>query len=253
MRGVGRAERDQRVAEALEMVGLKGFESRYPRRMSGGQQQRVALARALVIRPSILLLDEPLSNLDAKLREEMQIELRTIQRTLGTTTLLVTHDQSEAMALADNIVVMNKGRAEQVGPPQDVYERPATPFVAEFLGKTNVLSAALEPSRNGLACVLADGRWLVADNASTLQPGPAQIAVRPERIRFGGDAPSRLTGTVRVRIFQGSQWLYQVDTPAGLVTVICQNDSRSLPTEGDRIALAWDSADMHVRSMGGGS
>jgi putative spermidine/putrescine transport system ATP-binding protein len=253
MRGVGRAERDQRVAEALEMVGLKGFESRYPRRMSGGQQQRVALARALVIRPSILLLDEPLSNLDAKLREEMQIELRTIQRTLGTTTLLVTHDQSEAMALADNIVVMNKGRAEQVGPPQDVYERPATPFVAEFLGKTNVLPAVLEPSTDGLVCVLADGRWLVADKASTLQPGPAQIAVRPERIRFGGDAPSRLTGTVRVRIFQGSQWLYQVDTPAGLVTVICQNDSRSLPVEGDRIALAWDSADMHVRSAGGGS
>ena len=109
--------------------------------MSGGQQQRVALARALVIRPRILLLDEPLSNLDAKLREEMQIELRQIQRTLGTTTILVTHDQAEAMALSDRIVVMNQGRVEQIGPPHEAYERPATPFVASFLGKTNVLPA----------------------------------------------------------------------------------------------------------------
>jgi putative spermidine/putrescine transport system ATP-binding protein len=145
MQGIDKDERRRRVAEALELVGLSAFADRYPRKMSGGQQQRVALARALVIRPRILLLDEPLSNLDAKLREEMQIELRQIQRTVGTTTILVTHDQAEAMALSDRIVVMNHGRAEQIGPPHETYERPATPFVATFLGKTNQLEAQLRP------------------------------------------------------------------------------------------------------------
>src|SRR5213075_581122 len=134
---------------------------RAPNQLSGGQQQRVALARALVIKPDVLLLDEPLSNLDAKLREEMQVELGQIQRSVGTTTILVTHDQGEAMALSDRIVVMNHGRAEQVGPPHEAYERPATPFVAGFLGKTNLVNGA---------------------------------TVRPERIAF---AASGLAGTVR--------------------------------------------------------
>ena len=142
MQGVAAAERTRRVAETLELVGLAAFAGRFPRQLSGGQQQRVALARALVIRPQILLLDEPLSNLDAKLREDMQIELRQIQRTVGTTTILVTHDQAEAMALSDRIVVMNHGRAEQIGPPHEAYERPATPFVASFLGKTNLVNGA---------------------------------------------------------------------------------------------------------------
>src|SRR5690348_15136215 len=132
LRGAARGERARRVAQALDLVGLSGFAERFPRSLSGGQQQRDALARALVIRPRVLLLDEPLSNLDAKLREEMQIELRQIQRSVGTTTILVTHDQSEAMALSDRIVVMNKGRAEQIGRPNEVYEQPATPFVANF-------------------------------------------------------------------------------------------------------------------------
>src|ERR1700755_1031791 len=160
MQGVAAAERTRRVGETLDLVGLGAFTGRFPRQLSGGQQQRVALARALVIRPQILLLDEPLSNLDAKLREEMQIELRQIQRSVGTTTSLVTHDQDEAMALSDRIVVMNKGRAEQVAPPHEAYEQPATPFVANFLGKTN----------------LVDGR-----------------AVRPERIAF---AAADLAGTL---------------------------------------------------------
>ena len=133
MRNVPRSERAERVRAALAMVGLAGYEQRHPRRMSGGQQQRVALARALVIKPSVLLLDEPLSNLDAKLREEMQIELRQIQRTIGTTTILVTHDQNEAMSLSDRIVVMSQGRIEQIGTPQEIRNRPATRFVQEFI------------------------------------------------------------------------------------------------------------------------
>src|ERR1700682_3462774 len=144
MRRVPRAERDERVRATLAMVGLAGYEDRYPRRMSGGQQQRVALARALVIRPNVLLLDEPLSNLDAKLREEMQIELRQIQRNLGTTTVLVTHDQNEAMSLSDRILVMSQGRIEQIGTPQETYERPASAFVAQFLGKTNDFAATID-------------------------------------------------------------------------------------------------------------
>src|SRR5258706_8052035 len=163
MQGVAAADRTRRVGETLELVGLAAFAARFPRQMSGGQQQRVALARALVIRPQILLLDEPLSNLDAKLREEMQIELRQIQRSVGTTTILVTHDQAEAMALSDRIVVMNHGRAEQIAPPHEAYERPATEFVAGFLGRINRV----------------DGR-----------------AVRPEKITF---ASSGVAGTVRTR------------------------------------------------------
>ena len=206
MQGVAAAERTRRVAETLELVGLAAFAGRFPRQLSGGQQQRVALARALVIRPQILLLDEPLSNLDAKLREEMQIELRQIQRTVGTTTILVTHDQAEAMALSDRIVVMNQGRAEQIGPPHEAYERPATAFVASFLGKANLLDGA---------------------------------TVRPEKISF---APTGLAGKVRTRIFQGNHWLYQVETPGGLVTVIRQNTGETMPAEGDAVHLAWGKA-----------
>jgi putative spermidine/putrescine transport system ATP-binding protein len=206
MQGVAAAERTKRVAETLELVGLAAFAARFPRQMSGGQQQRVALARALVIRPQILLLDEPLSNLDAKLREEMQIELRQIQRTVGTTTILVTHDQAEAMALSDRIVVMNQGRAEQIGPPHEAYERPATPFVANFLGKTNLVNGA---------------------------------TVRPEKISFGA---SGLAGNVRTRIFQGNHWLYQVDTAGGLFTVIRQNTGEVMPAEGSDVHLVWQAA-----------
>src|SRR5262245_54917847 len=210
MQGVVAAERAKRVGETLELVGLAAFASRFPRQLSGGQQQRVALARALVIRPQILLLDEPLSNLDAKLREEMQIELRQIQRTVGTTTILVTHDQAEAMALSDRLVVMNHGRAEQIGPPHEAYERPATPFVASFLGRTNLVGGA---------------------------------TVRPEKISFAGQG---LAGKVRTRIFQGNHWLYQVETADGLMTVIRQNTGETMPGEGEPVHLAWDSIPPHA-------
>ena len=194
-------------ARRWNWCGLAAFAARFPRQLSGGQQQRVALARALVIRPQILLLDEPLSNLDAKLREEMQIELRQIQRSVGTTTILVTHDQAEAMALSDRIVVMNQGRAEQIGPPHEVYERPVTSFVANFLGRTNLV--------NG-------------------------VAVRPEKISFGVPGIAEgLAGHVRTRIFQGNHWLYQVDTTGGPVTVIRQNTGEAMPPEGAWVHLVW--------------
>jgi putative spermidine/putrescine transport system ATP-binding protein len=246
MRGIGGEERARRVQEALDLVGLGGFADRHPKRMSGGQQQRVALARALVIKPRILLLDEPLSNLDAKLREEMQIELRSIQRTVGTTTILVTHDQAEAMALSDRIVVMNKGRVEQIGRPHEIYERPATPFVAGFLGKTNVLSAEVRTQAGEAVVVLGEGRWPIANGAA----GPVLVTVRPEKIAFGGVAPACLAGKVRTRIFQGNHWLYQVETAYGLVTVIRQNIGGEAPGEGAAVALTWRAEDMSVRPVG---
>jgi putative spermidine/putrescine transport system ATP-binding protein len=203
MQGVGPAERAKRVTDTLDLVGLAAFVDRFPRQLSGGQQQRVALARALVIRPQILLLDEPLSNLDAKLREEMQIELRQIQRSVGTTTILVTHDQAEAMALSDRIAVMNHGKIEQLAAPHVAYEKPATPFVASFLGKTNIVAGK---------------------------------TVRPEKISF---AATGLAGRVKTRIFQGNHWLYQVETEHGLVTVIRQNSGEAMPAEGEGVHLVW--------------
>lgn len=255
MQKVPKPLRDQRVAETLALVGLSALADRYPRRMSGGQQQRVALARALVIRPRILLLDEPLSNLDAKLREEMQIELRQIQRTVGTTTLLVTHDQSEAMTLSDRIVVMNAGRIEQVARPHEAYEHPATPFVANFLGKTNLMPAQLsaadthESSHAASRLTIGDGHWPWADDSSQeVSPGqPLSVTVRPEKISFVSPQACSLGGLVRTRIFQGHHWLFQVDTPCGAVTVIRQNDGTAVPQEGEGVRLGWSSQDMQVR------
>ncbi|KRR03085.1 ABC transporter ATP-binding protein [Bradyrhizobium valentinum] len=244
MRRVPRAECRERVRAALEMVGLAGYEERYPRRMSGGQQQRVALARALVIRPSVLLLDEPLSNLDAKLREDMQIELRQIQRNLGTTTILVTHDQNEAMSLSDRIVVMNQGCIEQIGTPQETYERPASAFVSQFLGKTNDLAATIDLSATPRR--LAAGSWSVPAPAGIA--GPVTVSIRPERIGFGD---AGIAAKIVTRIFQGNHWLFQCESECGPVIVIRQNDGQPQPAEGEAVRLAWRPEDMSLRGAGG--
>jgi putative spermidine/putrescine transport system ATP-binding protein len=234
MRGIAKLQQVKRVDEALALVGLSGLSDRYPRRLSGGQQQRVALARALVIKPDVLLLDEPLSNLDAKLREEMQVELRQIQRAVGTTTILVTHDQGEAMALSDRIVVMNSGRVEQVARPTEIYRAPATAFVASFLGKTNWLPATIAA---GTASIGAS-RWA----ADGMIDGATSASVRPERITFGDG--EGLAGTIKARIFQGHHWLVQVATEAGRVLVIAPNDGRAIPDEGTAVRLTWRTEDM---------
>ena len=244
MRSVPRAARAERVRAALAMVGLAGFEARYPRRMSGGQQQRVALARALVIQPNVLLLDEPLSNLDAKLREDMQIELRQIQRNLGTTTILVTHDQNEAMSLSDRIVVMSQGRIEQIGTPQQTYERPASAFVSQFLGKTNDFAGSID--RTSAPARLVVGSW--SGPAPAGFAGPVTVSIRPERIGFGS---SGLAAKIVTRIFQGNHWLFQCDSECGPAIVIRQNDGAPQPVEGEAVHLSWRPEDMSLRSAGG--
>ena len=261
MRGISSDEKRRRVGELLELVGLSALADRYPRRMSGGQQQRVALARALVIRPSILLLDEPLSNLDAKLREDMQIELRQIQRSLGTTTILVTHDQSEAMALADRIVVMNRGRVEQIGPPHETYEWPATAFVADFLGRTNVLNGELHADRT--ITIAGETLRRPLDPSSTLPPtGSVQIAIRPEKLRLTradkgavtrdasppGEPSAAPAGRVQARIFQGNHWLYQVESLGQLLTIIGPNDGAPPFGEGESVQVLWDPRDFRLRA-----
>jgi spermidine/putrescine ABC transporter ATP-binding subunit len=211
-----RDEIGRRVREMLELVRLPGHEERFPHQLSGGQQQRVALARSLVTNPAVLLLDEPLGALDKNLRESMQFELRRIQRTLDITTILVTHDQEEALTLSDRVVVMDRGRILQSGAPAEVYEHPRTRFVSEFLGTSNLLEGTLAPASGGVArpFALADGTVLaVADGAVARAPGAATIAVRPEKIALAAqkpDGPNTLIGTVLGHVFRGSYHAYEV-------------------------------------------
>jgi putative spermidine/putrescine transport system ATP-binding protein len=219
-RKYGGADIARRVDEALNAVRLPGVAGRYPRQLSGGQQQRVALARALVYRPSLLLMDEPLGALDRKLREEMQSELKSIQREIGVTTLYVTHDQQEALALSDRIAVMNSGDVVQVGPPLDLYERPAADFVATFLGEVNFVEATIMGWTNGLASVeLSPGVCVTVSTSTPPTPGKrVRLAIRPERLRFqaGGEAENAgWTVVIREVIFHGEMVRYVVEAPGG--------------------------------------
>jgi len=186
MKGVSRGEIARRVGEALELVRLPQLAKRYPRQMSGGQQQRVALARALVNRPKVLLLDEPLGALDAKLRKEMQIELKTLQREVGITFIFVTHDQEEALTMSDRIAVFSKGKVLQVGTPLEIYERPTTRFVADFIGETNFLEGKVKEVNGEFARVLVNGdRTFVGRAMEGVRPGvDATISVRPEKVQL---------------------------------------------------------------------
>jgi len=247
---IAAAEINRRAAEALEMVRLGGFAKRRIHEMSGGQQQRVALARAIVNRPSVLLLDEPLAALDKKLRSAMQIELQTLQRELGITFVLVTHDQEEALSMADVVCVMSAGRIRQLGTPQEVYDRPADLFVADFVGKTNRIGARMEA--DGKTLRLADGSALAAGARSGLAPGEAIVAIRPEAIRLtrAADGSTSFAGTVTHRIFLGSSAEYAVTVP-GLGDFLVTADRRSmnesdLVEPGEAVFLGFDPDMAHV-------
>ncbi len=235
---VPKAERQRRVDGMLEMVRLSGYAKRKPSQLSGGQRQRVALARALVNRPAVLLLDEPLGALDLKLRQEMQIELKAIQQQVGITFIFVTHDQEEALTMSDRLAVFNQGRIEQIGTPADVYERPATPFVAGFVGTSNVLEGAM---------------------AEKLTGNPRRFSVRPEKIRMAdGESPSPdgycvVLGTVRDVVYLGMHTRYLVELDDGSdLTVMQQNlettSMHVLENKGKRVKLLWRPEHNHALS-----
>jgi spermidine/putrescine transport system ATP-binding protein len=215
-RGVAKGEVTSRVGESLELVSLGGFQERYPHQLSGGQQQRVAMARAIVYRPDVLLLDEPLSNLDVKLRVSMRSELKRLQRALGITTIFVTHDQQEALGMSDRIAVMNEGSVEQVGTPTEIYRRPSTAFVADFVGSTNLLGGTLESAdaQTKMCRVrLTTGPVVSADCEAAMEPGAAVVAtVKPEQVRLGPpDDPSGvLFGEIRSVSYLGRSYSYVV-------------------------------------------
>jgi spermidine/putrescine transport system ATP-binding protein len=234
------AQLQGRVREILDLVDLPGMERRKPSQLSGGQQQRVALARALVNKPQVLLLDEPLGALDLKLRKQMQLELKTIQTDVAITFVHVTHDQEEAMTMADTIAVMNKGRIEQLGPPDELYERPQTAFVAGFLGVSNLLPGA--PS--GPDKIRLDGGSEVSVRAESLngRSGRVAVGIRPEKIRIGADQANTLSGKVFERAYIGVATQYVVDTPAGRLTVYVQNSETGagMAAPGDPITVGFD-------------
>lgn len=220
--GIGReaskADRDALVAAELKRFGLEGFDRRYPAQLSGGQQQRVALARALVIKPDVLLMDEPLSNLDAKLRVEMRTVIKEIQHTVGITNVYVTHDQEEAMAVSDRIAVMNQGVIQQVGTPKAIYQRPANLFVATFIGRSNILPGELKPE--GGKCMLSfDGGFSVpVENVLPEQQKPqrVQVSVRPEEFVLNtAEQASGLKATVDSSVFLGLNTHYFAHTDTG--------------------------------------
>jgi spermidine/putrescine transport system ATP-binding protein len=252
---VSNDEVKKRVAQMLELVELQGFDQRKPGQISGGQAQRVALARALINRPAVLLLDEPLGALDLKLRKQMQIELKRIQQEVGITFIYVTHDQEEAMTMSDRIAVMNRGRYEQLGTPEDLYERPQTRFVASFLGASNLLHGKVEGTDDGYGTVRLD-------ESSTVRVPRRQVdgrvevdvGVRPEKIRLSGDSATAapglnvMKGHIRALAYTGVSTQYQVELGDGaIVAVYEQNLERAstgtLHRPGSEVQMAWSPDD----------
>ncbi|GAB4402804.1 MAG: ABC transporter ATP-binding protein [Anaerolineales bacterium] len=216
IRRMDKSERAKLVRDALKLVRLEGYEKHYPRQLSGGQQQRVGLARALVYRPKVLLLDEPLSNLDAKLREEMRFEIKDLQRRLGITAVYVTHDQEEALALSDRVAVMNKGCVQQVGTPAEIYDHPATKFVADFIGLSDFIPAkvvAVEPERVVLD---VQGERIAAPPSESVSPGlDVLLFIRPNDVRLraaeGDRQPNEIAGVIAKSTYLGDKFDYRVD------------------------------------------
>ncbi|TPI12687.1 ABC transporter ATP-binding protein [Mesorhizobium sp. B4-1-3] len=243
-RNVAKPEIRRKVGQALDMVRLPGSERKLPSQLSGGQQQRIALARAIVFEPQVLLLDEPLSALDANMREEMRVEIKKIQKETGITAIFVTHDQEEALSMSDRIVVMNAGSAEQIGTPEEVYERPATAFVADFLGKANMLSGIVSKADGPTAVTLASGQTVNVLASKPLARGSAvTVVVRPQKLSVGGASANRLPGRIVSASYLGGSAIYEVDIGGKAnVRANVPIDGRVL-REGEAIELGFDPGD----------
>jgi spermidine/putrescine transport system ATP-binding protein len=260
LKKVPAGDRRRIVGEMLEIVGLAGMQARKPNQLSGGQQQRVALARALVNQPAALLLDEPLGALDVKLRKQMQLELKRIQHELNTTFVYVTHDQDEALSMSDRIAVMKQGVIEQLGAPREVYEQPATPFVADFVGVLNAMDVRIdEATGDDLVMRVNDRDRIVVSvgptGADARIGSSLLVAVRPERVQLAvgevsTNGESRLSGTVRQIVYLGTLTQFYVDTAIGkrLIVHHLSDDRSSSVMEGDEVVLTWGRDDAAILS-----
>ncbi|MFO1312742.1 MAG: ABC transporter ATP-binding protein [Burkholderiales bacterium] len=239
VRNLASRDVEQRVREVLALVGLAGYEHQFSSQLSGGEQQRVALARAIVIRPRVLLFDEPLSNLDAKLRVQMRTEIRDLQRRLAITTVYVTHDQEEAMAVSDRIAVMNQGSVVQEGTAEDLYYRPQSEFVATFVGRVNLVAARVVATEGDAATVTALGATLRARAAPGLSAGDeVRLVLRPEAIALGPTAGAAIAATVRSRTFLGEKIEYALDCAGTLLQAVRHSaDSGEHAAEGAAVGL----------------
>jgi spermidine/putrescine transport system ATP-binding protein len=244
MRRTSSGEVRRRVQELLSLVGLGGLERRKPNQLSGGQQQRVALARALAIQPKVLLLDEPMSSLDLKLRLQMQLELKRLQREVGTTFVYVTHDQSEAMVMSEVVAVIDGGRVHQVGPPREIYDRPKTKFVARFIGDANLLSASVARRLEGSVLCLGRHEFVPPSGFDAPHMAEVILSLRYERVRIGGpdDAPNSFRTRVRDVIFTGSSIRYTLASDDGdieLVAEISNDGTIPVLSPGSSTTAAW--------------
>lgn len=250
MAGVDRETSERRVAETLEIMRLSEHAQKLPSQMSGGQQQRVAIARAIVRRPKVVLMDEPLSALDRRLREQIQIEIRDLHRTISSTILFVTHDQGEALTMSDRIAVLDAGRIVQVASPVEIYRHPSTRFVAGFVGESNLIDAEIVQKRGETVTLKSrSGHVFNAETRGTAQVGRATVLVRPERIDFSNQPlPGSLPVTVISAIFLGEILRIEAETDAGERILIRCTDSadRALPSPGDRVHASWRAEDCWV-------
>jgi ABC-type Fe3+/spermidine/putrescine transport system ATPase subunit len=242
MAGRSRSEITERVHRALDMVRLAGMEARRIDQLSGGQRQRVALARAVVLEPEVLLLDEPMSALDRKLREEMRAEVRALHHRLGTTFVFVTHDQEEALALSDRVVVMNAGVIEQIGAPSEIYDAPRTRFVAEFLAVRNLLAADVQEASDAGAVLRTEGGLLLRSTGRGFVAGArVWVGVRPERMRFDGPGENRVPGILEDRLFLGDRCEWRVRA-GGDVFTVAESGTGGGHRPGDAVTVGFPAA-----------
>ncbi|MER9852038.1 ABC transporter ATP-binding protein [Mesorhizobium sp. M0106] len=256
MRGVSGSELRAGVNESLSLVQLGGYEARMPHQLSGGQQQRVALARALVFRPGLVLLDEPLGALDKQLRENMQLELKRLQKSVGTTMVFVTHDQSEALTMSDRIVVMNEGKVEQIGTPEEIYETPRSRFVASFIGESNFLDARLiGKTDQGPLLDVAGLQVRATWQGFERQTGPVILMIRPEKIiplAAGSRADNEFEGVVQEAVYRGHVVKYQIRLcaalPVLLTVAVAYRASTPRFQIGEKVKIGWDARDARLLS-----
>lgn len=248
-RGVSKAERRKKAEELLKLVALEGYGDRMPGELSGGQRQRVAIARALAVEPQVLLLDEPLSALDLKLRQHMRAELRALQKRTGVTFIYITHDQSEALAMSDRVAVMSEGVLQQVGAPRELYDNPVTPFVARFVGETNVVEGRIAAVENGITSVDTAYGPLRGRAVANLAPGmPARLYVRPEALEHKGQDANKLTATIERIDFEGAFALAhgRLEDGRPLIASIPSTELNQAPAVGARVSFVFREANAVV-------